>query len=170
MRACSGCRKRKIKCDAATTNTWPCSACTRLKLVCVPPPIGQDGESAGQGVESDPTSSVGTSGVLDPSPQNFPMPQSFRESGRPAVGSISPYNDGIGTFQQFPQTHHSQPSVYSTPPHQTYQPQVFPGSQAQSLGTSDNDFLVENDQSTAENLSEVLGELKIDETGIGTES
>src|SRR5882672_4521759 len=43
MRACNGCRKRKIKCDAATTNTWPCSACLRLKLVCVPPAIGQDG-------------------------------------------------------------------------------------------------------------------------------
>jgi hypothetical protein len=37
MRACEGCRKRKIKCDAATTNTWPCSACVRLKLTCVRP-------------------------------------------------------------------------------------------------------------------------------------
>ncbi|KAL2271243.1 hypothetical protein VTJ83DRAFT_614 [Remersonia thermophila] len=37
MRACEGCRKRKIKCDAATTNTWPCSACIRLKLPCVRP-------------------------------------------------------------------------------------------------------------------------------------
>ena len=131
----------------------------------MPPTI--DGDSTGQVVESDPTSSVGSSSVLDPSPQSFPMPQSFRESGRPAIGSISPYNDGIGAFQQFPQTHHSQPNIYGTPQHQTYQPQVFPGSQGQSLGTSENDFSVENDQSTAENLSEVLGELKIDETGIG---
>ncbi|KAI0895525.1 hypothetical protein F4806DRAFT_469448 [Annulohypoxylon nitens] len=37
MRACEGCRRRKIKCDAATTNTWPCSACIRLKLHCVRP-------------------------------------------------------------------------------------------------------------------------------------
>src|SRR5690554_1448797 len=37
MRACEGCRRRKIKCDAATTNTWPCSACVRLKLQCVRP-------------------------------------------------------------------------------------------------------------------------------------
>lgn len=37
MRACEGCRRRKIKCDAATTNTWPCSACVRLKLHCVRP-------------------------------------------------------------------------------------------------------------------------------------
>ena len=42
MRACEGCRRRKIKCDAATTNTWPCSACTRLKLHCVPPTFQYD--------------------------------------------------------------------------------------------------------------------------------
>lgn len=46
MRACQGCRKRKIKCDSATTNIWPCAACTRLKLVCVPPSTtDQDFES-----------------------------------------------------------------------------------------------------------------------------
>jgi hypothetical protein len=35
------------------------------------------------------------------------------------------------------------------------------------MGTSDRNMYVDNDQSTAENLSEVLGELKIDESGIG---
>lgn len=46
MRACQGCRKRKIKCDSATTNIWPCAACTRLKLVCAPPSTtDQDYES-----------------------------------------------------------------------------------------------------------------------------
>ncbi|KAF1992136.1 hypothetical protein K402DRAFT_322048 [Aulographum hederae CBS 113979] len=42
MRACEGCRRRKIKCDAATTNTWPCAACTRLKLHCVPPTVSYE--------------------------------------------------------------------------------------------------------------------------------
>ena len=37
MRACEGCRRRKIQCDATTTNEWPCSVCVRLKLHCVPP-------------------------------------------------------------------------------------------------------------------------------------
>ncbi|KAI9802183.1 MAG: hypothetical protein M1825_002903 [Sarcosagium campestre] len=46
MRACEGCRRRKIKCDAATTNTWPCSACVRLKLHCVPPTINYEGDFA----------------------------------------------------------------------------------------------------------------------------
>src|SRR5690554_3983874 len=51
MRACEGCRRRKIKCDAATTNTWPCSACVRLKLHCVPPMVQYDRDfGANQGV------------------------------------------------------------------------------------------------------------------------
>ncbi|KAK4454804.1 hypothetical protein QBC34DRAFT_445679 [Podospora aff. communis PSN243] len=47
MRACEGCRRRKIKCDAATTNTWPCAACVRLKLHCVRP-NGYDGAAEPQ--------------------------------------------------------------------------------------------------------------------------
>lgn len=164
MRACNGCRKRKIKCDAATTNTWPCSACTRLKLVCVPPTIGQDGDFAGQGEEADPTGSVGTSNVLDPSPQNFPMPQGYRGPGQHTVGNVPSYGDGMGTFPQFVHSPPDQQSFYGQQP---YQSQMFPGSQSQPGGTSDPSLLVENDQSTADNLSEVLGELKIDESGIG---
>lgn len=44
---------------------------------------------------------------------------------------------------------------------------MFPTTQTQPLGTPDGNLYLENDQTTAENLSEVLGELKIDETGIG---
>jgi hypothetical protein len=174
MRACNGCRRRKIKCDAATTNTWPCSACARLKLVCVPPAIGQDGDaSAEQGVEPDPTGSVGSASTIDPS--RFPMPRSFRGADQPAVGSVPSYNDGMGTFPQFIHSPPDQQSFYGdltpshiTPPHQPYQSQMFTAPQTQPLGASDGSLLVENEQSTAENLSEVLGELKIDETGIGT--
>ena len=43
MRACDGCRKRKIRCDGAVQNgPWPCGACLRLKLKCVPPTLDQD--------------------------------------------------------------------------------------------------------------------------------
>src|ERR1700712_3343217 len=56
MRACDGCRKRKIKCDGALQNgPWPCGACLRLKLKCVPPTLDQDDDqqtfvsTAGQG-------------------------------------------------------------------------------------------------------------------------
>lgn len=45
MRACDGCRKRKIRCDGAVQNgPWPCGACIRLKLKCIPPTLDQDDE------------------------------------------------------------------------------------------------------------------------------
>jgi hypothetical protein len=54
-------------------------------------------------------------------------------------------------------------------PHQSYpqQPQVFPGAQPPHLATPDRGVFAENEQTTADSLSDVLGELKIDETGIG---
>ncbi|KAF2674193.1 hypothetical protein BT63DRAFT_408401 [Microthyrium microscopicum] len=52
MRACEGCRRRKIKCDSATTNTWPCAACTRLKLQCVPPSVSYEKESPTPGTHT----------------------------------------------------------------------------------------------------------------------
>ncbi|KAE9978515.1 hypothetical protein EG328_001425 [Venturia inaequalis] len=52
MRACEGCRRRKIKCDAATTNSWPCAACTRLKLNCVPPTVSYEKDSGTPGVHT----------------------------------------------------------------------------------------------------------------------
>src|SRR5438045_6886104 len=67
MRACEGCRRRKIKCDAATTNTWPCSACVRLKLHCIPPTVNyerdtnqaQGGNETERAVDFDPTGGPG---------------------------------------------------------------------------------------------------------------
>ncbi len=45
MRACDGCRKRKIRCDGALQNgPWPCGACLRLKLKCIPPTLDNDDE------------------------------------------------------------------------------------------------------------------------------
>lgn len=172
MRACNGCRKRKIKCDAATTNTWPCSACTRLKIVCVPPAIGQEGDFAAgtQGVESSgaeaPNGSEGAHHA-------FPVPPAYRDGNPPTMGALSSYDD-MDIYSHFVQAPPSQPGMYhdmrSPPivmPHQPYQqPPMFPGSQPASLGP-DRGILPENDRSTAENLSDVLGELKIDETGIG---
>lgn len=56
MRACDGCRKRKIKCDGAVQNgPWPCGACLRLKLKCVPPTLDQDDD----GLTPDSTPSSG---------------------------------------------------------------------------------------------------------------
>lgn len=65
MRACEGCRRRKIKCDAATTNTWPCSACVRLKLTCVPPTASYEKEEPNDGQGFDLSNSQ-TFDVLEP--------------------------------------------------------------------------------------------------------
>lgn len=172
MRACNGCRKRKIKCDAATTNTWPCSACTRLKLVCVPPTIGQDEDFVPetQGVEP---SGAGASNGPEGTHHAFPVPPAYRDGNQSAMGALSSY-DNMGMYSHFVQAPPSQPGMYNdmrppsmVMPHQSYQqPPIFPGSQPPSLGT-ERGVYPENDHSTAENLSDVLGELKIDETGIG---
>lgn len=179
MRACNGCRKRKIKCDAATTNTWPCSACTRLKLVCVPPTIGQDSEFP---VEADPTGPLGASSAPQASHHAYSMPPDFHDNGQPPMANMPSYSESMGVFPQWmpPPPPHSQPAMYgdvrspplSEPqPHQYQQQQqpMFAATPTQPLGTTDNSLYMNNEQSTAENLSEVLGELKIDETGIGME-
>lgn len=176
MRACNGCRKRKIKCDAATTNTWPCSACTRLKLVCVPPTIGQDNDfSVEPNVEAGPTGS-GSLGARDapkPSVSSLSVSQALRENSQSTVGAIQPYADVLGMFSQFSHSTPQHPGVYEIqPPHVTVptnsyqQPQIYSASQGQGLASVDNTMFGEP-ESTAEGLSEVLGELKIDETGIG---
>lgn len=176
MRACNGCRKRKIKCDAATTNAWPCSACTRLKLVCVPPTIGQEGESSGRNSEAYGPHSVDTFNAPDPpqSLSSYAMPQPYR-GGAPHGQAIPQYNDGIGAFSHYaPATIPTQPGLFHPRPpqetlsHDSYQSQqLFSVPQAQAVGTTERIDYGDNEHSTAENLSEVLGELKIDETGIG---
>ena len=178
MRACNGCRKRKIKCDAATTNTWPCSACTRLKLVCVPPTIGQDGEFINEGIDSTQEANV-SSAASETSQHSFPVPPSYNHhTSQPSLGSMTSY-DGMNMYSSYvpPPSSHSgglynemrqSPMVM---PHQSYsqQPQVYSAPPPQThVTTPERAVYSDNDQSTADNLSEVLGELKIDETGIGT--
>lgn len=89
MRACEGCRRRKIKCDAATTNTWPCSACVRLKLHCVRPNGFDESDSPTTSTTlSDPSAGVTTTS----NPNSHPM---YDASGRmfsnPATGAHETY-------------------------------------------------------------------------------
>ncbi|KAL4953106.1 hypothetical protein BDW69DRAFT_184805 [Aspergillus filifer] len=173
MRACNGCRKRKIKCDAATTNTWPCSACTRLKLVCVPPTIGQEGDFQGQGLDPYPSSSLDTLNAPESSHSisSYAIPQTYRENV-PSHGQAMPqYSDGVGFSHYAPSSVSTQSTLFET--RSSHEPisqdtyhsqQMFPVNQAQPIAEG-IDF-GDHEHSTAENLSEVLGELKIDETGI----
>lgn len=173
MRACNGCRKRKIKCDAATTNTWPCSACTRLKLVCVPPTIAQDGDflATGQGLEQDPPS-VGASRSVNTPSHGLPMQQNLGNNSSNQVGAIAPYNSALGIYSPYVPSTQNQHPIYSevhpqlAVSHPYHQQPVFPTTPSQPLPNAESGVFLD-DQSTAEDLSEALGELKIDETGIG---
>jgi hypothetical protein len=170
MRACNGCRKRKIKCDAATTNTWPCSACLRLKLVCVPPAIGQDGEYLGpdQGNEADLGGYLDVSKQGDSLPHGLSIQPEFVDGNPQATDGMAPYGPVYSSY--IPQTHHGlfeahNPQIAVS--HHSFQEPMYQTGAPQPLPTADSGVFVDPEQSTAEGLSEALGELKIDETGIG---
>ncbi len=180
MRACEGCRRRKIKCDAATTNAWPCAACVRLKLSCVPPTVNYDRthSAAGHGsglervLDFDNSSH---SGDEEYHPQaSASAPAAFEPNG--PGGPIQPqsgYGDGLNVFPNPPYSERtlSHPDFsYGVMP-------VFLGSfpGAQPFGTPSGVLLGLGDgipawgtePYSAVDLSSVLGELKIEEDGVG---
>ncbi|KAI9834784.1 MAG: hypothetical protein M1819_002870 [Sarea resinae] len=182
MRACEGCRRRKIKCDAATTNTWPCSACIRLKLHCVPPTVNYDKDyaSGGQGSSSDqPQDFDGSSGSGEDdygqhpsiqqhltgdsgSDQGYAGHVAYDETGRayqtgPYMPQSSPQHEIPYDMNQAPRGDvagysYQQPAMYATSASQP-----MPG---------ENGATWQQDQYAAMSLSGALGELKIDETGL----
>ena len=113
MRACEGCRRRKIKCDAATTNTWPCSACIRLKLHCIPPTANYDG---GQSHGFEPEKGEYESGSGDEDYQtHIPLEQHLQavdKNGQPQGYahqiSYSTQNNGYQQPMAYPQQTTSQ--------------------------------------------------------------
>ncbi|KAH7261026.1 uncharacterized protein BKA55DRAFT_536032 [Fusarium redolens] len=178
MRACEGCRRRKIKCDAATTNTWPCSACIRLKLHCVRP-NGFDGANDSTTYDTTP---------MNPSDQyqQMPMQHQVMNPGTkisPAAmyGAPQPgYPDASAQYQhvqydtsQQPggmpygavapsgsmmEQHYAGQNVFPTPPmHQPPPPPVAqqqPSPEAYSPGEYQH-----------HDLADLLGTLKVNETG-----
>lgn len=189
MRACEGCRRRKIKCDAATTNTWPCSACIRLKLHCVKPNGLYEG--AGDGFESGTDQEYEVAGMHDsfrhvPMQQQSSSPQQHLGSmmgaqSKPGVYShqaqyadphgVYPVHYGDGTSMQ--------PGVsYSamTAPSSSLDPHAFPPSGiyhtppavstsvAQSASPADS---YQHDSYPQPDLSDLLGSLKMNEIGTG---
>lgn len=169
MRACEGCRRRKIKCDAATTNTWPCAACKRLKLPCVPPAGGLDFDQ---------------NGIED----NDITQQSVKASSQPLSVAHDPYGD----YQQGPPvqnianySHDELDASHQTFLHNSYQYMPQQLAESNQLGNAylqqftpleGPDVNVMSQQpissprtpenQTAESLSEQLGELRIGENGV----
>ena len=183
MRACGGCRRRKIKCDAATTNSWPCSACTRLKLQCDPPTLGQEREFSGVGY-ADFDSPTDQADIARPRP-DFPSQPLTSQSYYSSISSIphstqsSGYVDTSGAYHAvpYPPRIQTQPAVYHdiapTPPlitgqayQQVSQPLYYSSAPQQNV-SDPQQTSPSVEQSTAEGISEAFGELKIDDVGIG---
>jgi hypothetical protein len=189
MRACEGCRRRKIKCDAATTNSWPCAACTRLKLNCVPPTVSYEKDSNTPGVhtfelqttDDYPTIPVGNisdyqrqptisqpqhghgpvgmhtqvqSQYAEPLPVYQPTPFMTATTGQDALQYSLPTTS-------LPQQDMKYQEVYSTPP------SVSRTVSAMETGWKSEAGVVGSITSTAEVLSDAMGELKIDHLAIG---
>lgn len=178
MRACEGCRRRKIKCDAATTNTWPCSACIRLKLHCVRP-NGFDGANDSTTYETSPMGSeqyqqmpmqhqvMNPGAKLSPAAMYGTQPQqvypdanasyqhvSYDTSQQPGMhyGAVAP--PGSMMDHQY-----AGQNVFPTPP--MHQPPPPPGAQQQpspEAYSSPGDY-------QHHDLADLLGTLKVNETG-----
>ena len=189
MRACEGCRRRKIKCDAATTNAWPCAACVRLKLQCVPPTVNYSrAHSAGSHVSGlervlDFDNSSGGSGDEDyPPPPMMSNVYQLGSRAELAAASQAAYTTGIGAFHASPYVekmeghgHMPYDSVsslsmsVSDAPYHTQSSFHLPRSNSMpvAIQPAESTDTWRHEDISAENLSEALGELKIDETGIG---
>ncbi|KAF2756715.1 hypothetical protein EJ05DRAFT_518180 [Pseudovirgaria hyperparasitica] len=179
MRACEGCRRRKIKCDAATTNSWPCAACIRLKLNCVPPTVSYDG-NASQSFDLDQSNEYhSTSAAI--TIDNYQRPPPIRQmSGDSShLLSQSAPTSYAESMRMYPATHYVDPAAQDLHSYGSMQPPpvlntdlsyksgpIYSAhSQAPNLATPSSEApWPQNDQSSS--LVEALGELKIDHTAI----
>jgi hypothetical protein len=180
MRACEGCRRRKIKCDAATTNTWPCAACTRLKLTCIPPTVSYEKDSTSPGVHMFevqpsppyPTISVGTIGeyqqqqplqhyVSQPGMQQaVPVTYSDMPSYQTAQFIQSPQSDEVLQYQAMMPANSSAPEHGMTGMSASYPlPQAIPPPPVSERSWTSEPGL--------SNLTDVLGDLQINSVATG---
>lgn len=188
MRACEGCRRRKIKCDAATTNEWPCSACKRLKLHCVPPSLNYDVEtlhsSTAYEPEQPPSYGITNGGGAEQFQQQRSAPTQLfpgnETSGQKAGNQIS-FHNGVGSYgtssfqTQVNGQDGSMPMSYPTTHDQpvdindlSYPSNVLfssPPGHPSAANASPESW--QSDPYSSENLSDALGELKIHEDGVG---
>lgn len=172
MRACEGCRRRKIKCDAATTNTWPCSACMRLKLHCVRP-NGYDGAADPSAYDT----------ILGPEQfQQMPMPPQHHGHPQQAFGAemyghMPNYPENAGAFHTLSydgaQPQHDLNYTTVPPPPlldnaYTHHEHFPPPSLQQALQQENSPESHSTDSYQQQDLADLLGTLKVNEVGTGT--
>lgn len=169
MRACEGCRRRKIKCDAATTNSWPCSACVRLKLHCVRP---NGFDSAG-----DPTTYEAFITPDQFQQMSMQMPPHDHPKGPGMYPHMANYTENPGGFYSIPyDASQAQHDInYTTVPApalmdpSSYQQQngfpTPPTNQSSLPAASPGAHSTESYQQ--QDLADLLGTLKLNELGTG---
>ena len=177
MRACEGCRKRKIKCDAATTNSWPCASCVRLKQSCVPPSVNYNRSHIGM----TPTSGLervivfGDSSGESDNETFMPRPAKRLAYKRPEpLTTKADYMPGIDAFNASSQP---APIIYdpvTTPSlsttdeqyyaHQMFQPHVPIGEPPRPPDTGKS---WPPDAFSVADLQDVMGSLKVHDNGTG---
>ncbi|KAF2836339.1 hypothetical protein M501DRAFT_940292 [Patellaria atrata CBS 101060] len=183
MRACEGCRRRKIKCDAATTNSWPCAACIRLKLHCVPPSINyeKDFNPTSQTFELGRNSEYETiTGTADDYQRQLIAQQQLVSDTSPPLSHQQQvaYSDGARDFQtssyvEGPQAHdvlaYSGIQPVQMPQQDLrYQSQpLYSAPSANSYTTTDHDGIWRPDV-TPTSLSDAMGDLKISQDAVAT--
>lgn len=199
MRACEGCRRRKIKCDAATTNTWPCSACVRLKLQCVRPNGFDGSETPTMSPASipDPTAGVAPapnpnahamyeasgpvfpSGAHDPFATQSMMQDAAKTASMHQPGQLSGSGPDLFQAAQYTDARGSaqQGILYGGMPRSmsavegSYAPQgVFPAGPLQAEGQQGSSPGTHSQDSYQTDLVDLLGSLKVNEAGTGRKS
>ncbi|KAF2874933.1 hypothetical protein BDV95DRAFT_487038 [Massariosphaeria phaeospora] len=177
MRACEGCRRRKIKCDAATTNAWPCAACIRLKLNCVPPTVSYDKDYS-TGTQTFELEETPASDIQQDYQHSGVMPHNYPQQMPPAMPTpvTGPYSDGTmyqtaAYVTQQPQEHLQYPPLAQSQVAQqsmNYPQQTYSEAQAvapvETIGTPDTEASWRSDPTG--NLTDALGDLKIDHTAL----
>jgi hypothetical protein len=165
-----------------------------LKLVCIPPTIGQEGDFGSQ--DQGPDTSQPLTGALHVLQHVVTQPEIVRHANpplQPHHSYLTTTNYSVNNMRGYaddPRLAHPQPYIGSTtqdqrglyvhdsslqmgmPSNQAFQhpqPPVsnmysIPPVQASSHMGSEDHY----EQSTAKELSEALGELRIDETGVGS--
>ena len=178
MRACEGCRRRKIKCDAATTNTWPCAACIRLKLHCVRP---NGFDSADSQVYDPPQSQFEAPNVPDNFREQLALQDQQLLGHAPKSGPTYPphtsYQNTPGLYHaqyvdsqpvphnlQYAPVHHQSAGVVDQQQY-AVQTAAFPTPplhHAPNPGSPAETYQSEYGQ---QDLADLLGSLKVDEAG-----
>jgi len=183
MRACEGCRRRKIKCDAATTSQWPCASCVRLKQNCIPPTLNygrvhDDGghasglervldvdNSDGSGDDEYNDFASGSQAFELQNPQEHMHMSQVPYSAGLQQFSTPPYSDKA--FSQHEFGYDDMSSILQHVPNPSHGDHTsFEPPQGAPLHPA-NCAIWNSDQYTPAELSDVLGELKIHENGVG---